>query len=359
MSQLNVLIIGSDLTSNGGIASVIKAYHKAYIEGNYSFEISMLKTSYYRDKSRAFAVVILIKSIVRFFYLLMSKNIGILHIHSSANISFFRKSIFVILGRLFNKKVIIHIHASRFYDFFLSKNRFVTTYISFIFKLSDLVVVLCSDWESKLKTKYPNANVRKIVNPIVLPQSKNETIQQNDVFSLLFVGFLIESKGIKDLLHLALLIKRANIKDVKIIIAGKGALENYIMEYIKKEDLHDFIDYVGWANGEIKEDLYRRSNIFVLPSYNEGMPISILEAMSYGKPVLSTNIAGIPDIISDRENGFLFTPGDVNVLYERVMYLKGNTELMNSMRENNLLKVKDFSNNKVFEQIVEMYGQLG
>ena len=359
MKQKNILVIGGDLTSNGGIASVIKAYYAVYRKGNYPFKLFLLKTYYYKDKSKLFELLVFIQSIFRFFQLVLFRNIKLLHIHSSADISFVRKSIFVILGKVFNKKIIIHIHSSKFYDFFMSENKFLTSYIRLVFYSCDLVIVLCNDWEQKLKTKYPKANIKRLVNPVVLPE-ENIKIYQASIsakFTILFVGFFIESKGIKDLLKVARMIKDKNIIDLKIQIAGKGELENYIKQFIEENKLQDLVVLVGWISGKKKEELFRSSDVFVLPSYKEGMPISILEAMSYGLPVISTNIAGIPDVITDGENGYMIIPGDTTELYNKIIYLKENKQLLDQVRINNLKVIKDYSDEHVFNMLVNKYNE--
>jgi glycosyltransferase involved in cell wall biosynthesis len=357
MKNKNILIIGGDLTSNGGIASVIKAYYSVYSKGNYPFKLFLLKTYYYKDKSQLFELLIFAQSIFRFFRLILTERIKLLHIHSSADISFVRKSIFVLFGRILNKKIILHIHSSKFYDFFMSKNKFLVLCIKFILYRCDLVIVLCNDWEQKLKLKYPNAKIQRLANPVVLPQAIEKIInlEITHKFTFLFVGFFIESKGIKDLLEVSLLVKNNNINDLKIQIAGKGELEGYIKQYVDEHELNAVVELVGWVSGKKKEELYRSADVFVLPSYKEGMPISILEAMSYGLPVLSTNIAGIPDIITNNQNGFMITPGDQKALFERLIYFKDNNRVLDQMRKHNLKIIVDYSDENVFHKMVEIY----
>src|SRR5690606_4866518 len=70
----------------------------------------------------------------------------------------------------------------------------------------------------------------------------------------------------------------------------------------------------GWVTGNAKEELYRKATVFVLPSYNEGLPVSMLEAMSYGMPVIATNVGGIPELVKDGESGQLIVAGDIAAL---------------------------------------------
>jgi len=356
MKNCNVLIVNSDLTSNGGIASVIKTYYNIYKTGNYPFNLYLLKTCYYKDKTLLFEFFILFTSIINYFKFLLFKQVKLVHIHSSAGVSFFRKSVFVIIGKLFNKRILFHIHASRFYDFFIQNNRFIKMYINFILINCDEIIVLCYDWEEKLKIHYPNIKVVVIANPISLEKNRQiKLIAKSDIFKILFVGFLIESKGIRDLMEVARKIKHDNFSDIIIQIAGKGDLEPFIIEYIEKEHLHNVVDYLGWISGKEKELIYLNSDVFVLPSYKEGMPISILEAMSYGLPVISTKISGIPELISENINGYLFSPGDVDTLYEKIIYLKSDQTKIEEMSTQNLIKVGEFSAENIFQKVVGKY----
>ena len=76
------------------------------------------------------------------------------------------------------------------------------------------------------------------------------------------------------------------------------------------------------GTGEKKITAISNSNVFILPSYNEGLPISVLEAMSYGMPVISTRVGDIEDAVIEGENGFLINPGDVESLAERIVWMK-------------------------------------
>ncbi|MCT4630857.1 glycosyltransferase family 4 protein [Winogradskyella sp.] len=358
----NILIVGADLTSNGGIASVIKSHYKAYQLKPYPFNLFLLKTNYYKDKTLLFEILILFKAFFCCLYYILFKNVKVLHIHSSANISFFRKSIFVLIGKITGRKVVLHLHSSDFYGFFLTQNQILKKYISSVFSQVDKIIVLCSDWEEKLKQAYNIDHILKIANPIDLEDSSlSSKVVCNGakrMFTLVFVGFLIESKGIKDLLEAMKQINDKGYTNIKLIIAGKGELESYILKFVAKNQLLNSVDFVGWVSGKAKDNLYKKSNTFILPSYKEGMPISILEAMNFGLPIISSNISGIPDVISVPRNGFLVTPGDVKQIVEAIIQCYEDEDLMKTMSKNNLEDIRNFSSHQVFNQITEIYSQL-
>ena len=351
----NILVVGGDLTSNGGIASVIKSLYSAYEVGNYDYDLFLLKTGYYKDKGLFFELIIFITPWFKAFYHLVFNNVGLMHIHSSARVSFYRKSFFIILGIVLRKKIIIHLHSSDFYNFFLTDNRIIKRVISYC----DCVIVLCSDWESKLSAKFPNTYIKKIENPY----ESNITIGSfkkfsNEAFKVLSVGFFIESKGIKDIIKLAEHIKANSPGKIIIQLAGKGELEEFIINSIKEKNLGDIIQVIGWVSKDKKEQVFKESNALILPSYKEGMPISILEAMSYGLPIISTNISGIPDIVINEENGFLYNPGNIEGFYQGIDKLVNDNLLCEKMYNNNIERVKKNHKVIIFHQINEEYKKL-
>jgi glycosyltransferase involved in cell wall biosynthesis len=348
-----VFIIGFDNTSNGGIASVVKSYLKcAKINNDISF--ITLKTNYYKDKNIIFEISILISSIIKYFIIICKDKVDIIHIHSSGNISFYRKSIFLLLSKLFKKKTIFHLHSSNFYSFFLTTNIFKQKIIKYILNLADLVLVLNDDWLYKLKKRFPTIKIKKLHNPIELTFSKpliKESINTN--FTVLFLGFLIESKGILDILKTADLTKETNIT---YYIFGKGELDYKVVEYSSQNPK---VIYGGWIDGIEKEDFLKKSDILFLPSYNEGLPIVILEALSYSLPVVSTKISGIPEQIIDGVNGYLLDSADVEGFARKIIHFsKMNLDEINSFRIASYYTSLNFADEKIFTELSAIYKSL-
>ena len=123
---------------------------------------------------------------------------------------------------------------------------------------------------------------------------------------------LTKRKGIYDLIEAIKILNDKGIvreKKLNFIIGGSGKEEVQIKELISKYKLEQCTEMVGWVNGEKKEELLKKSQLFVLPSYNEGLPMAILEAMSYGIPVVSTDVGSISEVVKNYKTGFLIEPG--------------------------------------------------
>lgn len=354
-------MVGTDLTSNGGIASVVKSYYRYYKDHhNSSFQLNLLKIGYYKDRNKFAELEIFFRSLIRFIISLFQSKYNIIHCHSSGGIGFYRISIFILLAKIFNIKIIIHLHASNFYDFFLTDAYIKQKYIKFIFSICDKIISLCNDWKLKLDQKYRLKNIITISNPIDIKNINFNVKEKRSINQLrvLFIGFLIENKGIRDILSVAIKLKENNITNIKIQIGGKGNLAEFLVTQIETNNLHQQIEYIGWLNEDNKEKYFLNSDIFFLPSYNEGMPISILEAMTFRLPIISTRIAGIPKQVIDGYNGYLFTPGDIDGYHKIFLKLLNNPQHLNKLGQNSFTHVNQFDTKKIFNQIINIYKQL-
>ena len=131
-------------------------------------------------------------------------------------------------------------------------------------------------------------------------------------FHVLYLGLVTQSKGIYDLLEVLKQGKELYEGKLVLHVGGNGEID-YLKTLIKEYDLENIVIYEGWLDSEMKNEMMNKCSIFILPSYAEGMPVSVLEALSYGHYIIATNVGGVPEIVND-EVGVLITPGDQNAL---------------------------------------------
>jgi glycosyltransferase involved in cell wall biosynthesis len=157
----------------------------------------------------------------------------------------------------------------------------------------------------------------------------------------LFLGRLGQRKGVYDLLQAAdALVNRQHQKDFMFYLAGDGEVEQ-VKQVVQEKRLENNVQVLGWIGEEEKLEWLKKADIMVLPSYNEGLPMSILEAMAAGKIIISGRVGGIPDLVTDGENGFLITPGDVESLQKHLLFVATHPEQMMRMAENNRRKIDE------------------
>ena len=133
------------------------------------------------------------------------------------------------------------------------------------------------------------------------------------------------------------------------------------MEKLKKQKkllknkLKNSVTCVGWVSGAEKKQLFSKATIFCLPSYAEGFPMAVLDAVSFGIPVLTTPVGGIPDIALDNENMMLFNPGDINTLSEKLVQISDEDMLKKLSKASFDLSKNVFALSEISNQINQIY----
>ena len=173
-------------------------------------------------------------------------------------------------------------------------------------------------------------------NGVYLPH-KTVSYRKKDKVNILSVGSLEEKKD-----HLSLF---QSLKDVdfgfRLNVAGNGSLKDQLGSFIRQNHLDDRISLLGNLEREKLNEVYLNSDIFVLSSKWEGFPNVLLEAMSYGLPVVSTKVSGAEDLIEDGKSGFLVPVGDVKKLEEAILKLATDYDLRKRMGEAARERVKN------------------
>ncbi|MGM0877130.1 MAG: glycosyltransferase family 4 protein [Bacillota bacterium] len=332
--KTKVLVVGSSLADKGGIVTVMQNINDSSISKE--FRMDMVET--YITGSVFKRLSIFVSGFFSYLLKLLFKRPDIIHIHMSYKGSFYRKSLFVLIAKLFNIPVIVHVHGSSFKDFYAGLSEGQKKYCRFILKKCDKLIVLSKEWYQYFSNLIPKDKVQVLYNGVT---KSNFTLQKknNDIPIALFMGRLGQRKGTYDLIEAIKLLKEKGIKG-KFLLAGDGEVDA-VNTLIEKYNLQEYVETLGWINGDQKKSLLETADILVLPSYNEGLPMAILEAMDYGLPIVSTPVGGIPEVIIDDKNGYLVNPGDVQNLAARLTDLIVNEELRYDMGQNNQRQIAE------------------
>jgi glycosyltransferase involved in cell wall biosynthesis len=352
----NIVMLGTSLDSKGkgGIWSVIDIYRR---KGLFDlWPIIYLPTYASGNKiSKFFRIFI---PLITFLYLLISNKVYLLHVHSASRASFWRKSLFILLAFAFRRPVIFHLHGAEFNHFYWDESRaFSKWFIRFILNNSASIIVLSSQWKSDLKKITTNKRIFVIFNPVETQDLKVTAYERNR-FSLLFLGRFGKRKGIFDLLQ-AIAHLCNDYPQLKLRCAGDGNIDS-VNACIAELGISQKVELLGWIGGEYKRRCLMEAGIYVLPSYNEGLPMSVLEAMGAGLPIVSTTVGGIPDAVFDGKQGFLIEPGNIIELADAIRKLLDNPDLCRAMGASAHEKILNhFSPEKIFTQISSVYNQIG
>ncbi|MCI8466462.1 MAG: glycosyltransferase family 4 protein [Lachnospiraceae bacterium] len=322
--KLKVLMCGSKLSVGGGMVTVIKNYLNCKDWND--IEITYIPT--HIDKSNIVKAGFYCIAYIRIFFLTVFRHYDLAHIHTTENGSFFRKGYLAKLLKRRKIKVILHHHID-YTEFYLRQSEKNKQFINHIFNEVDLNIVLGKNQGEFIKDKAANANIRVVYNAVntyaINPYNVNATY-------VMFFGWLIERKGIFDFLRAIRELDAVLDENIKFILCGEG--EPSIYDKIKDLGINNRIAHIGWVNREERDKYFKNTFVHVLPSYREGLPMTILESMAYGIPNIATNIATIPEVIQSEKNGILIRAGDIEALKSSIYCLSKDKKLRRKLSEN-------------------------
>ncbi len=276
---------------------------------------------------------------VKYLFILLFKHVNIIHIHTASYTSFWEKTVYILFARLFRKQVVLHIHGAMFDTFYHESGSNLQKLIRWFLSECSIIIALSESWRQFYETLVDIDKIRVVANGINLSPYQDIHFTKTEIPSILFLGELSQRKGIDDLITAAKQIQDKNFK-VNFILAGPGDLDR-VKDLVQKYNLENSVFIAGPVFGQEKIDLLKKSWCLLLPSYAEGMPISILEAFAAGLPVIAANVGGIPDLVTEQKNGFLLEPGDVKTMTEHIMNLMKNFTLRQTLSDNNFSKAKE------------------
>lgn len=345
---MRVLVIGpSPVRSKGGMATVIEEI-KNDVELNKQFDIDVFES--FIDggflKRLGYSAWAYIK------FCVLKKGYDIYHIHVASYGSTFRKGWYIRTVKRWGKKVVLHVHGAEYMVFF-EKSRKKDEIVS-ILKRADTVVALSHEWKRKFDGKFGLSNCIVLENGIDTQRlAPAISDPYKHPFAFVMLGRIGERKGTYDLIE-AVDIVRKKIPNVICYLAGDGDISR-CEEIVRAKGLTENIIIVGWANLEKKIELLNKSAVLVLPSYNEGLPMAILEGMACGKAIISTTVGAIPEVIKS-ENGILIAPGDVEGLAAAMLAYCSNPETIKAAGAANMKLIDDrFSMKVMHQKLKEIY----
>ena len=198
-----------------------------------------------------------------------------------------------------------------------------------------------------------------VPNGVDLEEVRNSGQTKEDIIhpSILFMGRLEKVKGVDILIRSIPFVADA-IPDIHTYIAGSGEEENKLKRLVKKLDIPENVTFLGFISGDVKWSYYKSTDLFVLPSLNDNAPVALPEAMACGKPVVASNVGGVPYMVEDGVTGLLFKCGDVEELAEKAIALLQNKEMREKMGVAGLEKAKEFSWDEIADRTVELYREV-
>jgi len=345
-----VIMIGEYFKNNapGGMAAVLASYNE-YFE-----DMRFIPT--WRNGNFIIKLWYAIYSYIIFLiYMIFCKSIKIVHIQGAAFASFERNIFFVRVGKFFGKKIIMHMHCADFESYYnpsKHKKRIINTIND-----CDLFIVLSESWKNYFISIGVNERIIRILNNTITPPKIIDVKKDSHYINLLYLGVIGQRKGIYDILIALRDNKNKFEGKIKLRIGGNNE-EEKLINTISKYGLKDMVTFEGFVFGHKKIECLNWADIYILPSFNEGLPIGILEAMSYGHPIISSPVGGIPTIVKDGINGFLVEAGNSEEIALAINKFLNDRTLIEKFGKNSIKIVQPFMPQYVFATLEDLYKKL-
>jgi glycosyltransferase involved in cell wall biosynthesis len=340
-SKLRVLLAGTLPPPLGGMAT----YYQSLISSSLPeiIELLFVQTSTHkRELSQSgrltFSNLIdAIKDCTRFFRAILSHQPQICHIGTAFGLSFVKHGICVGIARIFDCHVLLHPHCS-FSALYSHRSAWWRWCFRQVVCLTDGVIALSNEWK-QVSQIVPCSQVYILHNAINLApylsiaQDRFENPKQDGNVNILYLGYLGRAKGSFDLIEAAHRIDCEGGNYFFDLVGDelRPGDEDHLRQAISNANLQHSVRLHSPVMGEEKLACFRNADIFVYPSYSEGLPIAVIEAMASGLPIVATNVGGLPDLVSQGVNGFLVEPGRSEQLAEALLKSINDANLRYSM----------------------------
>lgn len=346
----SILMLGTSLDTMGGIAAVLTVYRDDGLFVRWPIEHVVT----HRDGGAAEKFRTAVTALFRVMRRLVGAKPKLMHLHVSSRASFWRKSLFMGLAIAFRVPYLLHLHGSEFQIFYGREcGTLRRAVVRYFFRRAAWVIVLSEQWGNWVRGMCPDARIRTVYNPVILP-ARPTPFRERDPLTLLFLGRLGERKGTYDLLH-AIQRLQHRFSEVKLLLGGDGDIEK-VRALAAALGISRNVELLGWVGSERKRELLARCAVYVLPSYNEGLPMSVLEAMAAGLPIVSTTVGGIPEAVRDGVEGFIAAAGDLDALTANLRKLLDAEQLRERMGDAARARVeREFSSTGVLPRIETIY----
>lgn len=233
------------------------------------------------------------------------------HVNMAERLSFFRKVVVMAVCRALGVPVVLHLHAAQLHHAYRAWPGPLQALARWAFSLPASCVVLGSASRRFVneELKVPVGRIDVVINGVPEPIEARRDVTRQAVRKILFVGNLTERKGVSDLLQ-AMAVPGFDTSRLELTLAGGGDVRSY-EEKARVLGVDRFVRFAGWSDQQQVAHLMARADVLVLASYDEGLPLVILEAMANGVAVVCSPVGEIPFVLTDGVNACFVQPGDV------------------------------------------------
>ena len=298
-SPLHVVVIGP--AGRGGIHRMMESLR----DGIASAARSNIAVDFVASHTGVIALAPL--AVARALAILTARRPNVVHLNLSVRGSTYRKIVIARACRVLGIPYVVHLHGSNFHAFRDQSSPSIRRAIASLFINAATIIVLGEAWRGRVAAWVPEAASRIVVLPNAVADPGPRTGEHGTVPHILFAGRLGARKGVPELV--AALGSLRSEPAWRATIAGDGDVELTRMA-MQAAGMAERVSVPGWIDASGMEALMREADILTLPSYDENLPMSVVEAFAHEVAVVCTPVGAVTDIVVDGVTGLLVQPGD-------------------------------------------------
>lgn len=310
MANKRVLVVGSAEQSGGGVASVIRLMKKMPVWGEY--HCYWLGTQIQRNY--AWKLWYALKAY--FVALFIIWRYDIVHFHAVPDISMVIQLPVFLLALIGRKRIIMHMHVGNQLKDYADNRLF-----KWCLKRADLVILLAKKWQALFNELYSDIKTPTTVLYNACEMVPKVPFEEKEKI-IIMAAYFNDNKA-PDLLLKAWKKIKDKYPDWRVFMLGNGEVERF-RQMATEMGLKDSVTFTGYITGREKEYYFRKASIYCMCSYEEGFPMTVLEAWAHGICVVTTPVGGLPDVLEDGKNALVFEFGDGDGLSQRISFLIEN-----------------------------------
>lgn len=358
--MVKVLLIGPSLKSVGGVSAVLRNYLSIIKDEfeKHGNEVTYIFHSTQIDGNKMVKFTYAILSLISFQIKLIRYRPNIVHAQTGIGMGFWRKSIFLCVSKLYRCKTVLHLHTSS-KPYFNNLDPFMRKLFTKVLQKVDYIITVTLENKQFIKSLLEDEDqkITMLDNPIsTKTNSYNKlitTTSMNDSLYFLHLGELSKDKGIFDFLNLAKAVQDAKL-NFEFLAAGKGNIGE-IKEYVQKNNITNF-RYLGFIDENKKKEIFKKTKFLVLLTRFDQKPIVIQEALAHAVPCIVSNVGGIPEMVYDKVNGFVFKPNEFSSIINTLLEL--TEEKYKEMMQNAFTSAQRYKPSFIALKLIDIYKKL-
>jgi len=302
-----VVVVGPSPTLVGGVATAVRQIHSLDFGDRYRIEPFSATFSTDEREPRRRRAARHVSTMRRLAATIRRTRAVIVHLHTCSGFSFHRSIADMLLARRQGVRVILHIHGAAFDEFHARAGAVQRRVIAWALGRADTVVALSETWSKKLHEMAPSARLVVVENAVACPSAFPSPNRGDGPCRFLLLARMDVWKGIDDLLDACAVLRERGVA-FELMLAGPpgtAGTVDVLGDKIDTRALGAKVHYVGALHGDQKTQALRRADVYVQPSHHEGMPISMLEALAHGLPILATSVGAVPEVMTHGREGML------------------------------------------------------